>query len=190
MNYGFSERLNFSRGIREKTDIETLKVMIVGSASIEKTDEKTDRAGIDYIARLRSGAEVLIDAKARDKGASRFWKYGPEVALEIWSDKGRKVTGWTLNESKNTDLILFTFDPSDTLECWLVSFQLLRIAFRNNITKWYSEYKTAIQTSGYNGRSWKSECVFVPIAQVEFSINEASRGELVVPPRTKSSNLN
>ncbi len=178
MNYEFSERLRFSRGQREKTDIETLQKMIVGCLNIEKTDEETDRAGVDYIVTLRGGAKILIDAKSRAKGAMKYWKYGPEVALEVWSDIDRKTTGWTLSESKNTDLILFTFDPKDTTECWLVSFQLLRIAFRNNIMDWQKEYKTAIQVSHYHGRSWKSQCIFVPISQVEYSINETSRGVL------------
>lgn len=175
MNYSFSERLQFSRGKREQTDIETLMNMIAGAVSVEKTDEKTDRAGVDYIVTLRGGAQIMIDAKAREGGIKKYWKYGPEVALEIWSDIDRKTTGWTLNESKNTDLILFTFDKDDSPECWLVSFQLLRIAFRNNIMRWKGEYKIAIQESDQNGRTWRSQCIFVPIAQVEYSINESSR---------------
>jgi len=69
---------------------------------------------------------------------------------------------------------------ADTKECWLVSFQLLRIAFRRNITRWKKEYRSAIQTSDHGGRSWKSECVFIPIAQVEYSINEISHGDMAV----------
>lgn len=175
MNYSFSERLQFSRGKREQTDIETLMKMIVGAVNVEKTDEKSDRAGIDYIVTLRGGAQIMIDAKAREKGIKKYWQNGPEVALEIWSNVDRKVTGWTLDESKNTDLILFTFDKEDCSECWLVSFQLLRIAFRNNITRWRGMYRTAIQTSDQNGRTWKSQCIFVPIAQVECAIIESSK---------------
>lgn len=178
-SYSFDERLAFSRGKRELTDIETLKTMIPGCITITKTDVKTDKLGIDYIATLRRGAEILIDAKARDKGASRFWKGEPDLALEKWSvipDKGiTGKVGWTLCEKKQTDMILFTFDPSDTQDVFLMSFQLLRIAFVRNITAWYSRFNHAPQ----NSFGWRSECVFVPVSVVFNAIMEIQHGKLV-----------
>ncbi len=172
MSYDMQERLSFSRGIRERTDIDTIKKMIHGCESVIKTDEKTDRAGVDYIATLRRGAQILIDAKARDKGAARYWKNGPEFALEIWSVIENNKVGWTLNEGKNTDFIFFTFDPIETSACYLISFQLLRMAFASNLMQWQRKYRCAKQDSG----GWTSQCVFVPAVTVEDAILKVSHG--------------
>lgn len=186
----FFDKLAFSRGQREQSDIETLMVMLPGCISIIKTDIETDKAGIDYIAALRKGATILIDAKAREPGAAKWWRNGPELALELWSvkpggkyntPKTRARTGWTLCEQKQTDLILFTFDPLDTNDVFLFSFQLLRIAFRQNASHWRQVYKIGIQDSG----SWESECVFVPVNVVASEVNKISRGKLVSNPLVK-----
>jgi len=175
----FSDRLQFSRGIRESTDVETIKAMLDGCESCVKTDEATDRLGIDYIAMLRRGAKVNIDAKARAAGCSAHWSHSePELALERWSvlpvngTKGK--TGWTLSESSNVDMILFTFDPQDTEECFLVGFQHLRMAFRRNLRRWFNRFFNDKQDSG----TWGSECVFVPASVVMDAIVQVSKGTL------------
>ena len=178
--YDFKERLAFSRGIRESADIDTLANMIPNASRITKTDEDTDKSGADYRVELRGGGIVLIDAKARSAGAGRFWKNGPEVALETWSVKpGPTIpagkVGWTLNNAKNTDLILFTFAPSDCHWAWLVSFHLLHIAFTKNLDAWTQGYRTVTQSSG----GWQSECVFVPIPVVDKAISQTQRGRFV-----------
>lgn len=175
--YDFKTQLAFSRGVRESVDIDTIRKMIDGCQSVIKTNEQDDRAGIDYIAKLRRGADILIDAKARAGEIKKYWKNGPEVALETWSvipssscPLGK--AGWTLSEQKQTDLILFTFDPVDTNECFLVSFQLLRMAFRRNVEQWKKTYKVQPQSSG----AWQSECVFVPYVVVEQALMQVQRG--------------
>jgi len=180
--YDFKERLAFSRGIRESADIDTLIKMIPNASKITKTDEATDKSGADYRVDLRGGGIVFIDAKARSAGASKYWKHGPEVALEKWSVKPRPTNpigkvGWTLNNAKNTDLILFTFAPNDCRYVWLVSFHLLHVAFVKNLDSWASEYRAATQSSG----KWESECLFVPISIVDRAISQAQRGQLVSP---------
>ena len=168
----FDNRFSFSLGERERVDIEAIKQNIAGCRFVEKTDEKTDRKGIDYIATLRGGSKVNIDAKARDKGCSNYWREGPELALETWSvipEKGKNgKTGWTLSESSEVDLILFTFDPTDSKMFYLIPFQHLRMAFRKNCNNWMKVYKVDRQQSD----SWRSECVFVPANKVIKAINE------------------
>jgi len=164
--YPFFERLAWSRSARQESDIQTLHAMIDGCVRVEKTNEQLDKLGVDYVVTLRNGATLLVDAKARERGCSRYWYNGmPEVALEIWSVKPDPVnrstskTGWTLCEKKQTDLILFTFDASDCAEAFLVSYQLLRIAFRRHLKLWKAAgLRVATQSSG----SWQSECIFVP----------------------------
>lgn len=181
--YSFTERLAWSRSARQGTDIETLRAMIPGCVRVEKTDERLDKLGVDYVVTLRDGATLLIDAKAREQGCSRYWYNGmPEVALELWSVKHEKI-GWTLCEKKQTDFILFTFDPSDYAEAFLVSYQLLRIAFERHLALWKAAgFRVATQSSG----RWESECIFVPwntqfgTPGVEEAINAVQRGRVAI----------
>lgn len=173
--YDFDERLAFSQGRRQQTDMDTIKTMIPGCIDVQIASETLDRQGVDYIATLRRQAEILIDAKTRDAGCSEWWKGQPELALEDWSvipEKGNVgKAGWTLDESKVTDLVLFTFAPEDTAVCYLISFQLLRIAFHRNCCRWREQYKFDVQDSG----AWRSRCIFVPVSVVFAAIEEVSK---------------
>ena len=184
VNYDFQERLAFSFGEQRDTDLATIQAMIDGCVSVTQADEKLDRSGVDYIARLRRGAELLIDAKTRDRGCSKWWVQGvPELALETWSARpggkfgiarDRAKVGWTLCEAKNVDLILFKFHPDDSRKVYLACFQLLRMAFRRNLGKWSGQFNTGVQSSS----SWESECLFVPANVVYAAMLEASVGNL------------
>lgn len=178
--YDMQTMLAYSRGIRETTDLVTIQNLIEGCVSVEKTDSEMDRAGVDYVARLRKGAEILIDAKTRTPGCSKHWRNGPELALELWSvrptSRSKGKAGWTVCEAKNVDYILFTFDLADSDNVYLYPFQLLRMAFRNNFLKWVEQkYKTDIQNSG----GWQSECIFVPEVVVWDAMRQAMTGRQV-----------
>ena len=188
MSYDFRERLEFSLGQQQASDLLTIQSMIPGCVSVEDSSPELNRRGVDYIARLRRGAEILIDAKTRSKGCSRHWNgCGPEFALETWSvrpggkyrthDNLKKI-GWTLSESSSVDMILFKFDPADSTKVYLVGFQLLRIAFRRFFKEWYSKFKVDIQDS----KTWESECVFVPSSVVYDSMSKVSVGILKANP--------
>lgn len=170
MTYDFQERLSFSKGERQSTDQSTIKSLLDGCVTVATTSTELDRMGVDYIATLRKGAEVYVDAKTRERGCSRFWKLGePELAIEIWSvypggkyntQKGK--TGWTLDEAKVTDMVLYTFNPTDCGTAFLFPFQSLRIAARRMVKHWMQRFKVDIQDSG----SWESQAVFVPASEV------------------------
>jgi hypothetical protein len=168
----FARKLAYSQGFRLENDLETIRKLIDGCAEVRKTNGTVDRTGVDYIATLRGGATIGIDAKTRELGCSEFWQHGePEFAPEIWSvrpggkyqiPRERARPGWTLDEAKATDYIFCTFDPADTERVYLLPFQLYRMAFRRNVSVWRDYYKKAIQDSG----SWESMCVFVPASIV------------------------
>ncbi len=173
--YDFATMLEVSKGFRQATDATSIQAMIPGCTAIRPGDEMEDRRGIDFVATLRKGATINIDAKIRRPGCSRFWRGTPDFALEDWSvmpenGNGGKV-GWTLDESKLTDYIWFAYDPGDSRECYLVPFQLLRIAAIRHWGKWQRDYKNDTQSS--NG--WHSHCVFVPVPVVLEAITEAMR---------------
>lgn len=178
--HDFGVKLAYSRGVREITDIETLQRLIPGCVSVRKTDTRLDKKGVDYIATLRRGADILIDAKTREPGAGRWWKNGAELALEIWSvmpggkyhtPQDKAKVGWTLCETKETDFIYYTFDPSDSQEVFLLPFQHLRIAMRLNFARWERTYYRKKQDS----YTWQSECLFVPVAEVLRGIDGVMR---------------
>ena len=182
MKYNFSERLKFSQGKKIKTDQEIIKQAIPFCESVIKTDEVTDKSGIDYIAKLQGGAEIGIDVKTREQGCSRFWKYEePELVLEIWSiypdrkNKGKR--GWTLSERTNVDLILYTFNEKDSSKYYLLPFQHLRKAFITNGKDWVKKYEKKFQYS----ETWKSEAVFVPASVVLGAIMQEMQGENNMP---------
>lgn len=171
--YKFDEKLAQSKGVCKDNDMQIIKAMLHGCVKVTEASLEMDKKGADYIAKLRGNAEVYIDAKTRTKGCSKFWKNEPELAIERWSvlpEKGKNgKTGWTLDENKITDLVLYTFDKSDSNNAYLVSFQTLRIASARNINAWYKKYKVDTQSSG----EWKSQAVFVPVSIVFESMQAA-----------------
>ena len=183
--YSFEDKLAFSKGRREVTALDTIMAMIPGCIEVQVTEKEQDLKGIDLVATLRRGAKLNIDRKDRDAGAARWWANGPELALEKWSVKPegrykipwtRAKAGWTLSERNETDLIFFQFDPSETDECFLVSFQLLRMAFIRFIDEWYAKYKVGIEDSGW----WESECVFVPAMVTLDAMKQVSQGKMLL----------
>ncbi len=172
----FAETLAYSRGIRETSDLALIGELIPGCVGVEKTGVEEDKAGVDYYAYLRRDTCLKIDAKTRRPGAAQHWKWGePELALEVWSVVPSFYTdgkpGWTLDESKDVDLILYTFDPTDSDEVFLLSFGMLRIAFVRFFHEWKDVYKIKPQDSG----QWKSRAIFVPASVVIDAISQVSR---------------
>jgi len=182
--YSFAERLLFSYSRIQETDIGTIMAMIPGCASVEKTGPEADKRGVDYIAHLTSGRELMIDAKTRSAGCRRYWESGePELALERWSvmpgtgNCPAGKVGWTLNSAKSTDAVLFTFDRSDTPMAYLLPFQHLRKAFRDCGAEWLARYGPyAYQTTD----GWyRGACLFVPANIVLDGVRAACIGVAV-----------
>jgi len=158
--------------LQYNSDAAAIMDMLDGCVSVATSTEAMDKLGVDYIAKLRGGSDVYVDAKARRIGASRQRGWNPDdplLAIEKWSVAPggkykiqRTKPGWTLDESKVTDLILYTFDPSDSETRFLLPFQNLRIAARRLIHHWALRFGMRTQD---NGR-YESQAVFVPASEV------------------------
>jgi hypothetical protein len=77
----------------------------------------------------------------------------------------RAKVGWALCDKKQTDFILFKFSPADCKNVFLVSYQLLRMAFRQQRDSWSKCFKVDVQTTcdrKTGAPLWQSEAVFVP----------------------------
>ena len=158
MNY-WDEKLKYSLGQQQEFDIELLKQYIPDSVSVVKTNVEQDKKGIDYVVTLNGGATINIDAKTREPGCSKYWiNKQPELALEIWSVKEKKIIGWTLNTKTQVDYILYTFAREDCASFFLLPFQLLRKAFKQHGREWVNAYKSKLQKN----KGYYSEAVFVP----------------------------
>jgi hypothetical protein len=176
MTYDFNERLAFSQGVRCASDIDTIKMLLDGCESVIENKTNGNDNGIDYVATLRKGAVINIDAKTREKGCSKYWRNDvPELAIEKWSvmpagrfntPDHRAKAGWTIDESKQTHMILYTFDPSDSDTAFLLPYHHLRMAARRMLPHWMTRFKVDVQTSG----SWQSQAVFVPAPEVLMAI--------------------
>ena len=126
---------------------------------VVRAGKADDRAGTDYLA-IRNGiASLRIDLKLRD--------YDPiqrqgrdDLALETWSVVGSTRSaakiGWTRDEAKNTDYVLWYWRASGRF-C-LVPFHPLCCVFKRMWQTWRSSYETHVQDSG----DWQSECTYVP----------------------------
>lgn len=144
---------------------------------IEKTDVETDKTGIDYVATLRGGAKVFIDAKTREPGCSKHWRHGePELAIETWSvwktNQNEGIAGWTYKESSNVDYILYTFPKEDCKEYFFIPFQLLRKVAKENGEKWSKTYRPLKQQN----KGYFSVAMFVPASVVLNAIRDSMIG--------------
>lgn len=174
----FDELLAFSYSRIYSTDIGTIRCMIPGCSTVRIASKTQDRRGADYVAVLRHGRELAIDAKSRQAGCSIYWRSNePELALERWSVKPNPLlpkgrVGWTLDTSKNTDLVLFTFDFSDTELAYLLPFQHLRAAFVRFGKRWLDDFGPLAEQCT-EGR-YRSACLFVPAGIVLNAIRAIS----------------
>lgn len=170
----WQEKFKYSQS-KIDSDMQIIKDFFPACVSVEKTSVDTDKQGVDYIATLSGGAKIFIDAKTREKGASRYWKYGePEIALELRSVVETNKIGWALSGASKAHYILYTFDPTDSEKFYMFPFQLLRKAFYENGRQWIHEYGKKTQTSD----GWHSSAVFVPANTVLQAVSKAFVGGL------------
>ena len=177
-DHDFASKLAWSKGRNGSSDMETIKALIAGCTKVDEAPKELDLRGIDYVATLRKGATLNIDVKRREKGVSAHWKAlpllgiiapEPELTLEYWSvvpmprcPEGK--VGWTLDESKLTDYVLYVFDRADSDEAFLLPFQLLRMTFRRHVSTWRAHNKIGVCESngGTANGGWATESIFVP----------------------------
>lgn len=171
MIYEFDECLANSKGVQQESDAKTVMSLLPGCIEVRPASVAEDKTGTDFVATISDKRTVLVDKKSRTPGCSRFWRGDTELALEEWSvmpggkfrtPAHRQKTGWTLDASKSHELILFTFDQSDSTDVYMFPFQPLRIAFQRHLEEWKRKYKNDTQTSVRGDIGWQSHCIFVP----------------------------
>lgn len=131
-----------------------------------RQDGWAQRGGIDRVITLSSGKTVTVDEKVRSKD----WG---DIALERWSDRGRKVPGW-IQKDLACDFISYAFVPSK--RCFLFPFLTLRRA-------WILEGKNWIELATENAggfrvvlaenKGYTTESIAIPTDVLLASIRQA-----------------
>lgn len=158
----FSSQLVMSDGVSEASDVQSILLdAIPGAIDVVRANEIDDRSGTDWWVVMSNGVRLSVDAKVRDQD----WLAKPppfkadDLALETWSVVESQKIGWTRDDNKKTDYVLWLW--KDTGRWCLVPFRMLCGVFTDHWQSWSTEFKTATQKTV--GRScWHSECVFVP----------------------------
>jgi hypothetical protein len=178
--YDFTERVLMSHGVSANRNIrDILLERIPGSVNAHPAHITNDRNGTDYWVEHMSGKHLSVDCKIREE--DYFKKQGcDDLALEIWSVKETGKVGWTRDTSKRTDFILWYWN--DTGRYCFVPFPELCNAMQTKWQEWARRYKTAEQRSWDNGRTWTSECVFVPRREVHVEMYRQNSGDPKIGP--------
>ena len=182
--HDFNERLSFSEGVELSNDVlSRVAEMIPNATSILRANEADDRSGTDYwIERTHDLPAVSIDVKHREFcPVVRFGSddaciettsvyYGKPVAP--YDDFSRRKVGWTLDYSKRTDFVVYTWPAQEGTRFWIVPFIPLCAASRKNWREWARQYKERpARNEGYS-----TLCVYPPRSLIAGAMREFMSG--------------
>jgi hypothetical protein len=140
--------------------VEILMSKFPGAVTVERSDVGDDKGGTDVWVYRDSARPISIDLKRRDYDALKH-KGVDDLALEIWSNVAKGYVGWTLDESKGTDYVLWYF--TETGRHVILPFPPLCSVFLANLVKWQVEFGPNRLTRSYEGfDEWDSEYLLVP----------------------------
>lgn len=104
-----------------------------------RDDGWRQRAGIDRVIHLGSGASIEVDEKVRRKSY-------PDIALEF-EHEGIKQPGWVCKDLK-CEFIAYAIAP--THECFLLPVRPLQMAYQRYGADWRSQYRVIrARNAGY-----------------------------------------
>lgn len=106
-----------------------------------RQDGEHQRAGIDRSIILANSKQILIDEKIR-------WKAYNDIALEYWSDYGKRVPGWVCKPLR-ADFICYAIAPLG--RAYLLPVPQLQQAWTKHCAEWIATYRPPInaQNKGY-----------------------------------------
>ncbi len=182
--YSFKRQLVMSAGVSATDDVKQILLENVpGAKAVRKASPTEDRSGTDWWIEHARDSELSVDTKIRP--LDPIEKYGKDdLALETWSvvpgshsrDRSVSAIGWTLDETKRTDYVLWLWQ--NTRRWCLVPFPQLCAVFKRRQDTWYEIYKHAEQTTTKGGASYRSEMLLVPRREVWAAIYEDFGGSL------------
>lgn len=151
---------------------EVLKKIFTGSTEVIKAKMRDDRKGTDfwvgYVNRetgQNGRPAIRVDIKIQYKDPMvKFGKSGHTLPLEIWSNIERKKVGWTLDQSKHTDYVVWWFQP--TGRTVTMPFPMLVNVFNKFCDEWLDKFPATTQKTNKGNISWHSQVVHVPVREI------------------------
>ncbi len=113
------------------------------------SDIHLQKEGVDKILLFENGKQLLVDEKKRRKD------YG-DILLEEWSVVETRKKGWVGDPKKVTDYIVYAIMPSKKV--YLLPYQLLQFAWRNNYSEWKNKYRTVYAQN----KNYKTSSLCIP----------------------------
>jgi len=170
----FNEDFEFSKSTHTNNKIrEILLDNIPAAIDVKDSTPEDDKNGVDkWVIRKHNLHPLSVDVKSRrDDPKEKGW--GDDLALETFSNVDNKIIGWTRDERKKCDYILWFFEPTN--RSVLVPFPMLCKVYQELWEEWKVTYKTSRQDNG----SWFSESTFVPREIIWNAISNRFEGKFV-----------
>ena len=127
-----------------------------------RSDGWAQRGGIDRLIVLESGKTITVDEKVRQIDYE-------DILLEYWSSFERRTPGWVAKDLA-CDFIAYAFIPSQ--RCYLLPFQTLRLAWKNNCHDWVAKYRK-VEAKNKGTPPYTTVCVAVPINVLMAALTDA-----------------
>jgi hypothetical protein len=157
----FDQQLLMSQGTAADADLlPLLLACIPGSLNAYKAAPANDRLGVDWWVEMPNARHLAIDVKVRAEDWAARHPEQDDLALETWSVVEANKVGWTRDPAKRCDYVLWLWQ--DTKRYCLLPFPMLCRVMQEHWQDWSQTYKTATQRTVDSGRTYHSECVFVP----------------------------
>ena len=138
-----------------------------------------DCAGTDWWV-FRGGAHRPISVDLKIRTIDPLFLFGQDdLAIEFTSVKEAGLVGWALDETKQTDWILWLFPPTKRNpegRHILVPFPTLLAVCKRSITAWRTRYSTGTQTTMKDGNTYTSFHIFVPRSEIFHGIGKTFEG--------------
>lgn len=152
----FARRMAYADRPEIMERVVEILVRDLGASRVERAGRVDDLRGVDYWAYLSTGRPQGVDLKAR----RREWG---DLYLELVSRDDDEAPGWTVDQKKITDYVLFLW-PQTYL---LLPFPQLRATVRRNEAAYRERYGTSWASSeGRSGRRWRTENLALPAGLV------------------------
>jgi len=135
-----------------------------------RSDGWHQRQGVDRSITLANSKQILVDEKVRGRNKITGVIYG-DIALEYMSDEERKIPGWVC-KSLLADYIAYAIAPVG--KCYLLPVLQLQQAWERHKAEWLTG-KPIRAHNRYNGRTWVTLSVGVPVPTLFRAIGECLR---------------
>lgn len=160
--HDFQKSLNKSKALEDSPfwfDLYKQYFPTLVTAMPVRKDGWAQRGGIDRVLVLSDGTILTVDEKIREKDFDDF-------LLEYYSFYEQKTPGW-IEKDLTCDYIAYVVRPSR--KCYLLPFQLLRQAWRENHKAWLAQHKRI----KVHNRGYTTVSVAVPKKEVQRALMKA-----------------